>query len=169
MFQIIRGKSISTLLLCLALAFLPASGFMTAAAYSTGSTFFVVTGNGTSGGQTFVCPGGVFSNFFSSDIVFRASSASVPPGKGLGTIQISGNIPEQGSFAIRITISSGHVDKADHRFVLNGKETFVQCGKVMKSGASVVLYGSCGQNTIINFVAQSLKQHGSWFGPVNCS
>jgi hypothetical protein len=168
MFKIIGGKSISTLLLCLALAFLPASGFMIATA-STGSTFFVVTGNGTSGGQTFVCPGGVFSNFFSSDIVFKASSASAPPGKELGTIQISGNIPEQGNFAIRVAITSGHVDKADHQFVLNGRETFVQCGKVMKPGASVVLYGNCGQNAMINFVAPSLKQHGSWFGPVNCS
>jgi hypothetical protein len=162
------GRTIVSASLCLAFLALPLLS-LGAVSASSGSGFFVVNGSGTSGGQTFVCPGGVYSNFFSSDITIRANSASANPVKGSGSVVISGNIPEQGTFTIRVTIFSGNVDRTDRHFVLSGRETFVQCGIIMKAGASVVLSGTCGQNAMINFVAPAPKQHGSWFGPVSCS
>ena len=128
---------------------------------------FSVSGAGTSSGQTFICPGGVFSNFFSSDISIKVSSNEAK-NKALGLVQLFGNIPEQGNFLINVTVSSGHVDN-HHHFFLKGVETYVQCGVVMKPGAVVFLYGTCGQNVAIHFVASSVKQHGTWFGSVKCA
>src|ERR1700730_9347310 len=108
------------------------------------SPSFSVTGNGTPTGQTFVCPGGVPSKFFSSDLTIKARGASENGARGFA--EMIRNIPEQGNFFINITVISGHVDSHDHNFWLKGIEKVVVCGVTMKSGASVLLSGSCGQN-----------------------
>src|SRR5580704_19174573 len=69
---------------------------------------FTVSGTGTPTGQTFVCPGGVPSKFFSSDLTMKARS--VTEGKAKGNVQLVGNFPEQGNFFINVTIISVHVD-----------------------------------------------------------
>jgi hypothetical protein len=136
--------------------------------YAIGSaTSFSVSGSGTPTGQTFICPGGVPSKFFSSDLTMKASSAS--GGRAKGNLQLVGTFPEQGNFFINVTITSVHVDSQDHHFSLKGVETMVQCGIKMKAGASVVVSGTCGQNAAISFIGANGKQHGAWNGPVKCS